>query len=53
VPLLAAAVQFPLAHPAVPAVVVGARTPQEITEVAAWLDHKIPPEFWAALRSAV
>lgn len=53
VPLLAAAVQFPLAHPAVPAVVVGARTPQEITEVAAWLDYKIPPEFWAALRSAV
>lgn len=53
VPLLAAAVQFPLAHPAVPAVVVGARSPQEITEVAAWLDHEIPPEFWAALRSAL
>jgi len=53
VPLLAAAVQFPLAHPAVPAVVVGARSPQEITEVAAWLDREIPPEFWAALRSAL
>ncbi|TCO16527.1 D-threo-aldose 1-dehydrogenase [Kribbella steppae] len=53
VPLLAAAVQFPLAHPAVPAVVVGARSPQEITEVAAWLDHEIPPEFWAALGSAL
>ncbi|TDD27057.1 aldo/keto reductase [Kribbella turkmenica] len=49
VPLLAAAVQFPLAHPAVPAVVVGARTPQEITEVAGWMDHEIPSAFWHAL----
>jgi D-threo-aldose 1-dehydrogenase len=49
VPLLAAAVQFPLAHPAVPAVVVGARSPQEITEVAAWMDHEIPSAFWQAL----
>ena len=51
VPLLAAAVQFPLTHPAVPAVVVGARSPREISEVAAWLDHDIPEAFWAALRS--
>lgn len=50
VPLLAAAVQFPLAHPAVPAVVVGARTPAEITEVAALLDHDIPAAFWSALQ---
>jgi D-threo-aldose 1-dehydrogenase len=49
VPLLAAAVQFPLAHPAVPAVVVGARSPQEITEVAGWMDHEIPAAFWQAL----
>ncbi|MGW1343945.1 aldo/keto reductase [Kribbella sp. NPDC002412] len=49
VPLLAAAVQFPLSHPAVPAVVVGARNPQEITEVAAWLDHEIPTKFWTEL----
>ena len=49
VPLLAAALQFPLTHPAVPAVVVGARSPREITEAAAWLDQEIPPEFWAAL----
>ena len=53
VPLLAAALQFPLEHPAVPAVVVGARSPREINDVAAWLDHEIPAEFWAALRSAV
>ncbi|TWD81272.1 D-threo-aldose 1-dehydrogenase [Kribbella amoyensis] len=52
VPLLAAAVQFPLAHPAVPAVVVGARTPTEITEVAGLLGHAIPPAFWSALERA-
>ena len=49
VPLLAAALQFPLTHPAVSAVVVGARSPREITEAAAWLDHEIPKPFWAAL----
>ncbi|WP_112248022.1 aldo/keto reductase [Kribbella monticola] len=49
VPLLAAAVQFPLAHPAVPAVVVGARSPREITEVAQLLEFKIPSGFWEAL----
>jgi D-threo-aldose 1-dehydrogenase len=49
VPLLAAAVQFPLRHPAVPAVVVGARTPREITEVAKLLEVEIPVDFWAAL----
>lgn len=53
VPLLAAALQFPLTHPAVPAVVVGARSPREITDAAAWLDHEIPKSFWAALRSGV
>jgi D-threo-aldose 1-dehydrogenase len=49
VPLLAAAVQFPLTHPAVPAVVVGARSPQEITEVAQLLEFEIPAGFWVAL----
>ncbi|WP_344217757.1 aldo/keto reductase [Kribbella sancticallisti] len=49
VPLLAAAVQFPLAHPAVPAVVVGARSGPEIAEIATLLDHPIPESFWAAL----
>jgi D-threo-aldose 1-dehydrogenase len=53
VPLLAAAVQFPLQHPAVPAVLVGARSPQEITDAAAWLEHDIPTGFWSALGSAV
>jgi D-threo-aldose 1-dehydrogenase len=49
VPLLAAAIQFPLTHPAVPAVLVGARTPAEITEVAQLLDREIPTAFWTTL----
>lgn len=49
VPLLAAAMQFPLAHPSVPAVVVGARSPAEISEVASLLDEEIPADFWSAL----
>ena len=53
VPLLAAAVQFPLTHPAVPAVVVGARSPREIAEVSAWLEYEVPDAFWTALRSAL
>ncbi|WP_350279259.1 aldo/keto reductase [Kribbella sp. HUAS MG21] len=52
VPLLAAAVQFPLRHPAVPAVVVGARSPREIAEVAAWHEVEIPEAFWAELDRA-
>jgi D-threo-aldose 1-dehydrogenase len=53
VPLLAAALQFPLTHPAVPAVVVGARSPREIAEAAAWHEFEIPQRVWTALRSAL
>ncbi|MFC0623689.1 aldo/keto reductase [Kribbella deserti] len=49
VPLPAAAMQFPLNHPAVPAILVGARSPEEITETTALLDHPIPPDFWHSL----
>lgn len=50
VPLLAAAVQFPLLDPAVPAVVVGARSAAEVSELVDLLEHEIPERFWAALR---
>lgn len=50
VALTAAALQFPLAHPAVAAVVVGARTAAEITENAAAFDAPIPDELWRTLR---
>ncbi len=49
VPLKAAAIQFPLGHPAVVSVLSGARTPDELRENAAMFRRPIPQEFWAAL----
>lgn len=51
VPLRAAALQFPLAHPAVVAVIPGARTPAEIDDNAALMKHPIPSAFWAGLKA--
>lgn len=51
VPLRAAALQFPLAHPAVHSVMLGARKVSEWTDAVAMMSHHIPPEFWNALRS--
>lgn len=50
VPLKAAALQFPLAHPAVAAVIPGARSVAEVEENFRLLSHPIPAEFWAELR---
>ncbi|SOD65696.1 D-threo-aldose 1-dehydrogenase [Streptomyces zhaozhouensis] len=52
VPPVAAALQFPFGHPAVTAVVVGARTPEEITRSARLLAHPLPAAVWADLRAA-
>lgn len=49
VALAAAALRFPLRHPAVTGVVVGARSPQEITVNVAHATAPIPEELWAAL----
>ena len=50
VPLQAAALQFPLAHPAVAGVVAGCVTGAEARNCAAMFGHSIPGEFWRALR---
>jgi D-threo-aldose 1-dehydrogenase len=50
VPLRAAALQFPLAHPAIDHVVVGARSAAEWRDAHAMMRRPIPPGFWAALR---
>ena len=50
-PLKAAALQFPLAHPAVAAVIPGARSPEEVDENAAMAAFEIPGDFWAELRA--
>ena len=49
--LAAAALQFPPAHPAVAAVVVGARTPEEVAENVALFATPIPPAFWSDLKA--
>lgn len=51
VPLRAAALQFPLGHPAVLAVIPGARNPQEVEENISLMNTPIPREFWAALKT--
>ncbi len=52
VPLQAAALQFPLGHPAVVSVVVGMRSSDEVRENAAMLDVEIPAPFWHEVKLA-
>ena len=49
VPLPAAALQFPLAHPVVASMVVGFAQPSEAVAAMDWLDVEIPAQFWAEL----
>jgi D-threo-aldose 1-dehydrogenase len=50
VSMKAAALQFPLAHPAVASVIPGARSVAELEENFKLLQEKIPAELWADLR---
>jgi D-threo-aldose 1-dehydrogenase len=50
VPLKAAALQFPLAHPAVASVVAGCVTGAQARTCAAMFTHPIPAGFWRELR---
>jgi len=50
VPLAAAALQFPMAHPAVVSCVVGTRTAAQFQQNQAWFEQPIPPALWYALR---
>ncbi|WP_237480576.1 aldo/keto reductase [Lichenibacterium dinghuense] len=50
VPLAAAALQFPLAHPAVVSVVAGAHSADQVAANVAAFERPIPAAFWAALR---
>ena len=52
VPLRAAALQFPLAHPAVDLVMVGARSVAEWRDALAMVAQPIPAGFWRDLRAA-
>jgi D-threo-aldose 1-dehydrogenase len=49
VPLAAAAIAFPLRHPAVTTVLVGARSPEEVAAAADALGQSLPEALWVAL----
>ncbi|MEU4623580.1 aldo/keto reductase [Actinoplanes sp. NPDC023801] len=51
VPLRAAAIQFPLTHPAVTSVLIGARTPAEIGDAVRMATVRIPGTLWSNLRA--
>ncbi len=51
VPLPAAALQFPLAHPRVCTVLLGIRSIDELEKDVRWLDVSIPNELWAQLKN--
>jgi D-threo-aldose 1-dehydrogenase len=51
VPLAAAALQFPLAHPQVVSVIPGLESSEHVADTVRLYDTRIPPELWDALRS--
>ena len=52
VPIGAAALQFPLAHPAIVTVLAGPKSASELDGLVQWMDYEIPPDLWASLRHA-
>lgn len=52
VALPAAALRFPLAHPAVTSVIPGLASAAQVTQALGWLDAPIPSAFWRDLRQA-
>jgi D-threo-aldose 1-dehydrogenase len=50
VPLPAAALQFPLGHPSVAAVIPGAFMAEHVTRNVATFRHAIPADLWAELK---
>ena len=50
VPLAAAALQFVVAHPAVPCFIAGTRTVEQLRQNLKWFSHRIPEAFWSDLK---
>ncbi|WP_308916594.1 aldo/keto reductase [Jannaschia sp. LMIT008] len=51
VPLPAAALQFVVAHPAIPSFIAGTRTVEQLQQNLAWFEHPIPAAFWSDLKA--
>ncbi len=50
-PMAAAAIQFPLAHPAVTGVLTGPSTGDQVRQNLGWLETSIPDELWTDLKA--
>lgn len=50
IPLAAAALQFPGAHPQICSVIAGLASPAQVEQSVKWMQHMIPAEFWLCLR---
>ncbi|MEJ8854838.1 aldo/keto reductase [Variovorax robiniae] len=50
VPLPAVALQFVVAHPAIPSFIAGTRTVEQLEQNLRWFAHPIPPELWGDLK---
>jgi len=51
VPLAAAALQFPLAHPLVASVIPGLDSPERVRQAVAWYNTAIPAALWTDLKA--
>ena len=51
VPLAAAALHFPLAHPTIASVIPGPRSTAELNQIFEWWNHKIPASLWSDLKN--
>lgn len=51
VPLAAAALHFPLAHPTVAATIPGPRSAMELNQIVDWWNTKIPAALWRDLKT--
>ena len=51
VPLAAAALQFPLAHPQVASVIPGLAGPEQVAQTLTYYRTPIPTEFWQELQA--
>ncbi|MDX3974843.1 aldo/keto reductase [Shinella sp.] len=53
VPLAAAAIRFPMRHPAATCVVIGAKTAAQLRQNVEWFDTDLPDSIWADLDTAL
>ncbi|MGD0733457.1 MAG: aldo/keto reductase [Terracidiphilus sp.] len=53
VPLAAAAISFPMRHPAVTCVVIGANTPPQLRQNVDWFNAGLPEAIWADIDHAL